>query len=92
MIVVLFNQLYLKLTTMAILLDAKRKEWEELLLVRLQVKLSSLPLQLKLNALRVAVKNSKTDVVAAAHELCNYCNANVQAYERDLKAILKNLN
>jgi hypothetical protein len=77
---------------MAIHLDVHCKEWSELLQGKLSTKLSSLSLQLKLNALQVNVKKEKMTLLVAATELYNYCNANPQMYERDLKNIFKNLN
>jgi hypothetical protein len=77
---------------MAIHLDVHCKEWKELLQGKLAAKLSSLSLQLKLNALQVNLKKEKISLDMAANELFNYCNANPQVYERDLKNIFKNLN
>lgn len=55
------------------------------------VKLSSLALQLKINALKNAIKNQKMSALQAAYELAAYCEANAKMLQADSKKLFKNI-
>jgi hypothetical protein len=64
-----------------------KSEWGDLLQGKITPRLSSLSLQLKLNALKNSLKSGKSDLPAAISSLHTYCSANVKMYESDLKTI-----
>ncbi len=78
---------YLKLLKM--LPSITKSEWGDLLQGKISPRLSSLSLQLKLNALKNSVKSGKSDLQTAISTLYNYCSANLKMYENDLKIIFK---
>lgn len=64
-----------------------KSEWGDLLQGKISPRLSSLSLQLKLNALKNSLKTGKSTLQAAIETLYKYCSANVKMYENDLKTI-----
>jgi hypothetical protein len=67
--------------------DVNRPEWEKLVTGIYTPKLTSLSLQLKINALRNELKNKKCDVRSAVIELHNYCKSNESLVQKDFPLI-----
>jgi hypothetical protein len=72
-------------------LSAFSQEWLDLLQGKIKPKLSSLSLQLKLNALKNSIKSEKITLADAAADLYNYCMANPKMYEANLNKIFKQI-
>lgn len=69
-----------------------RHEWEDLVKGDFNPKITSLSLQLKLNALRLDIKLNKIDVKYASKELYDFCVQNEKMVQKDLVTIFSLTN
>jgi hypothetical protein len=69
-----------------------KREWEDLVKGDFNPKLSSLSLQLKLNALRLDLRLNKTDIKQASKDLYNFCVQNEKMVQKDIASIFSLTN
>jgi len=67
--------------------EISRREWEDIVSGKINPKLTSLSLQMKLNNLQLSIRLKKTDVKYAAIELHSFCSEREKMYEKDLNMI-----
>jgi hypothetical protein len=67
--------------------DISKQEWVELVAGETVPRLTSLSLQMKLNAIRLDLKLKRIDQKTAATIMYDACVKNEKAYEKDLIAI-----
>jgi hypothetical protein len=64
-----------------------KREWEDLIKGDFNPKISSLSLQLKLNALRLDLRLNKIDIKSAAIDLHHFCVNNEKMIQKDIASI-----
>ena len=67
--------------------DANKIEWSQLVSGAIQPTISSLSLQLKINALKLDYKLTKIDLKTAAYELQKFCQLNEKIHQKDINNI-----
>ena len=67
--------------------NSSHQLWNDLLTEKHQPTLSSLSLQMKLNALKFAVKYNKISLDEAIEDLYRFCANNAHMYQKDVNTI-----
>jgi hypothetical protein len=70
--------------------DVNKKEWQEIIKGKINIKLSSFSLQMKINALSKQYKNGLINLDFAIKELHEMCKKYERIYMNDLNKIFNN--